>query len=105
MNDLLVVVLLALGTISLTGLLTELVGGLKGTKTILTFVIGVGGVVALDYSIFAQFGIGVRDADLGVWATGIMVTGATLAVETVLGYLGKGTTTTGTHATHLSKAA
>ncbi len=81
MKDLLIVLLLALATLKVVDFIAELVPGLRGAKTLLTFLVSVGGVVGLNYSIFTHLGIGVRSTDVGVWGTGFMVAGTTLFVS------------------------
>jgi hypothetical protein len=41
----------------------------------------------LDFSMFVEWGIGVRTYAMGVWMTGFMVAGFTVAWRAVFGYL------------------
>lgn len=87
MYDFAIVALLALATVKLADFLTDLVEPLKSWRSLLTFVIAVGGVLLLDYSLFAGFGVAVRDETLATWATGFMVAGMTVPWRAVFGYL------------------
>jgi hypothetical protein len=87
MYDFAIVALLALGTVKVVDFLADSVARLRAWKSLLTFVAAVGVVVALDYSLFANFGIAVRNETLGVWITGFMVAGATVGWRAIFGYL------------------
>lgn len=87
MYDFAIVALLALGTVKLVDYLTDLIPPLKAWRTVLTFVGAVGTVVALDYSLFTQYGIAVRNDTIGMWVTGFMVAGITVAWRAVFGFL------------------
>jgi len=87
MYDFAIVALLALGTVKVVDFLADSVARLRAWKSLLTFVAAVGVVVALDYSLFANFGIAVRNETLGVWITGFMVAGATVGWRALFGYL------------------
>ena len=87
MYDFAIVALLALGTVKVVDFLADGVPRLQAWKSLLTFAAAVGVVVALDYSLFASFGIAVRNATLGTWITGFMVAGATVGWRAVFAYL------------------
>jgi hypothetical protein len=87
MYDFAIVALLALGTVKVIDFLADSVAPLRTWKSLLTFVAAIGVVVALDYSLFAGFGIAVRNDTLGVWITGFMVAGATVGWRAVFGWL------------------
>jgi hypothetical protein len=87
MYDFAIVALLALGTVKLVDFLSDYIPPLKAWRSLLTFIAAVGVVVALDYSLFAGFDIAIRDETLGVWVTGFMVAGVTVAWRAVFGYL------------------
>jgi hypothetical protein len=87
MYDFAIVALLALGAVKLVDFLSDYVPPLKAWRSLLTFIAAVGVVVALDYSLFGGYGIEVRDETLGVWVTGFMVAGLTVAWRAVFGYL------------------
>jgi hypothetical protein len=73
-----IVALLALATVKLVDFLADNVPAADRFRSVLTFVLAIGGVVALDYSMFEGFGAAVRDRDLGVWMTGFLVAGMTV---------------------------
>jgi hypothetical protein len=108
MYDFAIVALLALGAVKLVDFLSDYIPPLHAWRSLLTFIAAVGVVVALDYSLFAGFGIAVRDETLGVWVTGFMVAGLTVAWRAVFGFLTHNRATAdetlGEHAT-LHKAA
>ncbi len=87
MYDFAIVALLALGTVKLVDFLSDYIPPLKAWRSLLTFIAAVGVVVALDYSLFAALGIPIRDETLGVWVTGFMVAGVTVAGRAAFGYL------------------
>jgi hypothetical protein len=87
MYDFAIVALLALGTVKLVDFVVESIPQLKAMRSLLTFVAAIGAVLALDYSLFAGWDVGIRDETLGVWITGFMVAGLTVAWRAVFGYL------------------
>jgi hypothetical protein len=87
MYDFAIVALLALGTVKVVDFLADSVSPLQAWKSLITFIAAVGVVVALDYSLSRGFGISVRNDTLGVWITGFMVAGATVAWRAVFAYL------------------
>jgi hypothetical protein len=56
-------------------------------RTLLTYVLAIGGVWLLDLSMFDSWGIAVRDHAIGVWMTGFIVAGTTSAWRALFGYL------------------
>jgi hypothetical protein len=87
MYDFAIVALLALGTVKLVDFLSDYISPLKAWRSLLTFIAAVGVVVALDYSLFAGYDIAIRNETVGVWVTGFMVAGVTVAWRAVFGYL------------------
>ena len=87
MYEFAIVALLALGTVKLVDFLSDYIPQLKAMRSLLTFIAAVGVVVALDYSLFAGYDIAIRNETLGVWVTGFMVAGVTVAWRAVFGYL------------------
>src|SRR5437763_1311471 len=81
-----VIALLALGTVKLVDFLADNVPYADRLRSLLTFVIAIGAVLALRYSMFDGWGIAVRNDDLGRWITGFCVVGGgvPLAGEIVL---------------------
>jgi hypothetical protein len=83
-----VVALLALATLKVVDLLEGLVPGLAKGRSVLTFALAIAAAVAIDFSVFADYGIAVRDAWMGTWGTGLMIGSLAAAWQTVFGYLG-----------------
>ncbi|MGI9033486.1 MAG: hypothetical protein ACR2HY_07360 [Acidimicrobiales bacterium] len=81
------VALLGLAVLGLTNLVTELAPALARYRSVAMFVLAVAGVVAIDYSVLAGFGIHVRDAWMGPWATGLIVGSLASAWQAALGWL------------------
>jgi hypothetical protein len=108
MYDFAVVALLALGVVKVVDFLADSVGQLTRMRSVLTFLGGLGAVWALDYSLFDRFNIAVRSHASGVWMTGFMVCGATVAWRAMFGFLthdrAEGDETLGVH-TGLRRAA
>ena len=82
MHEFAIVVLLGIGSFKLVDMLNEYVD-LSRIHTLFTIVVGVAVAWALDFSLFAQWGIEVRDATLGYVGTGLMVAAAGYAVPQV----------------------
>ncbi len=80
------VALLGLVVLTLTDLLVELVRPVARFRTLAAFVLGVIGVVVLDYSVLAGFDISVRDAEMGTWVTGLMVGSLAFVWQALLGW-------------------
>ena len=103
-----VVALLALSVVKVADFLSDTIEPLQRMRSVLTFLAGFGAVWALDYSLFDGFGIETRSHDSGVWMTGFIVAGMTVAWRAVFAYLthdrAEGDETLGTH-TGLRKAA
>lgn len=87
MYEFAIVALLALGTVKVVDFLSDRVPPLSDLRSLLTLVTAVGAVLALDYSLFAGFGVPVRNETLGVWVTGFMVAGTTVAWRAVFAWL------------------
>ena len=108
MYDFAVVALLALGVVKVVDFLTDSVSQLQRMRSVLMFLSGLGAVWALDYSLFDRFDITVRSHATGVWMTGFMVCGATVAWRAMFAFLthdrAEGVETLGVH-TGLRRAA
>jgi hypothetical protein len=87
MYDFAIVALLALATLKLVDFLTDSIPQLRNLRTLLTFVIGVGATVLIDYSVFSGFGIAIRNATVGTWVTGFIVAGMTVPWRALFAYL------------------
>lgn len=90
------VALLGLGVLGVTNLLIEVIPDLARFRTLATFVLAVAGVVALDYSVLAGFGIPVREAWMGPLFTGLIVGSLASAWQAVLAWFAPERTATGT---------
>ena len=82
-----IVALLGLATIKLVDFACEMVTGLRPLRSLLTFIVAVVGVLALDFSMFEGWNASINDRALGVWITGFGVAGITVAWRAVFAYL------------------
>ncbi len=89
-----VVALLGLAMLKFADLLVELLPSLGKNRTLLTFALAIAAVIAVDYSLFAGFGVELREAWMGPFATGTVVASLAAAWSAVLGWLGQGRTET-----------
>ena len=108
MYDFAVVAMLALAVVKVVDFLSDTLEPLARMRSVLTFLGGLGAVWALDYSLFDRFDIAVRNRSAGIWITGFMVCGATVAWRAIFAYLthdrAEGDETLGSH-TGLRRAA
>lgn len=73
-----VIALLSLATIKVVDLLMDFLPMEPPIlRSLLTFIVAIGSVWILDYSVFAGWGITLRNGTLAVWATGFIVAGMT----------------------------
>ncbi len=82
MYEFAIVVLLGIGLFKLVDMINEYVD-LSKVHTILTIISGVGVAWALDFSLFAQWGIGVRSELMSYVGTGLMIAAAGYATPQV----------------------
>ena len=82
-----IVALLALATVKLVDFLSDALPMLHARRSLVTFVLSVGAVVALDYSLFDAFHVAVRNHATGTWMTGCMVAGMTVPWRALFAYL------------------
>lgn len=73
-----VLALLALATLKVVDFVVGNVTAIERFRSLMAFVVGVGVVVWLDFNLFAEWNIAIRDEDLGVWITGFLVTAMTV---------------------------
>jgi hypothetical protein len=73
-----IVALLALAALKASDFICDNVPGVDRLRSAVTYVLSIGAVVWLDYSVFAGWDVEVRNDDIGVWATGFLVTGLTV---------------------------
>lgn len=88
MYDFAITILLGLALFKIVDLLEELVPQLARFHVGVTMVLAVAGAVALDYSVFARYGIELREQWMGLWATGLMVAGTTSMWRAMFHWLG-----------------
>lgn len=86
MHDFAVIALLALAVVKLVDFVCDLVD-VKGLRSPLTFVAGVGAALLLDYSMFAGWDVAIRTEDAGPWITGFVIAGMTVPWRAVFGWL------------------
>ncbi len=82
-----IVAMLALGTLKLVDFVVDNVSGLERFRSLFTFVVAIGAVWVLDYSLFDGFGVAVRNRDTGIWITGFLVSGMTVPWRAMFAYL------------------
>ena len=82
------VTLLGLATLKVVDLLIEWVPGIARVRTLSMFVLAIGAVVALDYSVFSGFGIAVDNDAFATVLTGLIVGSLASAWEAILGWFG-----------------
>jgi hypothetical protein len=82
-----IVGLLALATVKLVDFLADNLDLARRFRSLLTFVVGVGAVLALDYSLFDAFGADISNRDLGLWITGFIVVGLTVPWRALFSYV------------------
>ena len=82
-----IVALMALATVKLVDFVVDWLPDVQAFRSILTFVVSIGGVWLLDFSMFDGFDTPIRNHATGVWITGFIVAGATSAWRALFGYL------------------
>lgn len=87
MYDFAILALLALATLKLVDYVSDAIEPLRRLRSLLTFVVAIAATVVLDYSVFAGWGVAIRDADVGTWMTGLMVAGLTVPWRALFAYL------------------
>lgn len=85
-----IVALLGLATLKVADVLEEFVPALTRISALLRLGLGVGVAVLIDYSVFAGYGIGVRETWMGTWGTGLMIGSLSTVWRAVFGFLGAG---------------
>jgi hypothetical protein len=82
-----IMALLALAVVKVVDFIDSQVPALGGLRSISTFILGIGAVYALDYSIFTGWDVSVRNDDMGMILTGFMVAGLTSAWRAAFGFM------------------
>ena len=88
MHDFLITILLGLALFKIVDLVEDLVPGLTRFHTLVTLVLAVAGVYAVDYSLFQGYDIALRESYMELWATGFIVAGTTSAWRAMFHWLG-----------------
>jgi hypothetical protein len=88
MHDFAITVLLGLALFKIVDVVEDLVPGLTKFHTMVTMVLAVAGVIAIDYSLFDAYGIALRESWMGMWATGFVVAGTTSVWRAAFHWLG-----------------
>src|SRR3954454_7466200 len=87
MYDFAIIALLALAVVKVVDFLSDSIAPLARMRSVLTFLAGLGAVWALNYSLFDGFGVSVRNHASGIWMTGFIVCGVTVAWRALFAYL------------------
>jgi hypothetical protein len=82
-----IIALLGLATVKLVDVLCDYVSPLGQVRSLLTFIVAVGGVWALSFSMFDGWNTVVRNHDVGIVVTGLAVAGITVAWRALFAYL------------------
>jgi hypothetical protein len=82
-----IVALMALATVKLVDVIVDLLPDVSRLRSLFTFVVSIGAVWLLDFSMFDGFDTAVRDRTMGVWITGFIVAGATSGWRALFAYL------------------
>ena len=83
-----VIALLGLVVFKVADLLEDFFPGLTRMHTLVTLGLGVAAAVAMDYSLFSHYEIGVREAWMGTWLTGLIAGSTATVWRVVFGWLG-----------------
>lgn len=87
MYPLAVVALLALAVLKVADFISDVVPPLERFRSLLALVVALVVVVGLDFSLFAAWGVDIREDVLGSWVTAFVVWGLTVPWRAVFGYL------------------
>ena len=82
-----IIALLGLATVKLVDVLCDYVHPLAALRSLLTFIVAIGGVFILDFSMFDGWATTVRNQDVGLVVTGLAVAGITVAWRALFAYL------------------
>lgn len=83
-----ILALLALATVKLVDFIVELLPGDRGLpRSLMTFVVAIGGVWLIDFSMFTSWEVPARDTAIATVATGLVVAGMTSAWRALFRYL------------------
>ena len=82
-----IIALLGLATVKLVDVLCDYVPALSPARALLTFIVAIGGVWALDFSMFTGWDTAIRNSDVGMVVTGVAVAGITVAWRALFAFL------------------
>ena len=82
-----IVALLALAVVKVVDFIDGAIPALSGFRSVLTFVLGIASVWALDYSLFDGFGVATRNRNMAMVITGFIVAGLTVPWRALFGYM------------------
>lgn len=82
-----IIALLGLATVKLVDVVCDYVHPLVQVRSLLTFIAAIGGVWALDFSMFDGWSTTIRNHDVGLVVTGLTVAGITVAWRALFAYL------------------
>ena len=82
-----IVALLALAVVKVVDFIDGAIPAVSGFRSVLTFMLGIASVWALDYSVFDGFGIATRNDDIAMLMTGFIVAGLTSPWRALFGYM------------------
>ncbi|MBW3537294.1 MAG: hypothetical protein KY395_05940 [Actinobacteria bacterium] len=88
MYEFAITMLLGLALVTVVNLASEHVPSVDRFRTAVTILLAVAGAYALDFSLFAGFGVDLREAWMGPAMTGLIVAGSTTVWQAVLAWLG-----------------
>jgi len=107
MHDFAITVLLGLALFKIVDVVEDLVPGLTKYHALITMALAVGGVYAINYSLFDAWGVSLREHWMGMWVTGFVVAGSTSVWRAAFHWLGssEGDEPEVRHTGHLRSAA
>jgi hypothetical protein len=82
-----IVALLALAVVKMVEFLDGAIPAVSAFRSLLTFILGIASVWALDYSVFDGFGVATRNGDVAMLMTGFIVAGLTSPWRALFGYM------------------
>ena len=88
MYEFAITMLLGLALVTVVNLASEYLPAIDRYRTAVTVLLAVAGAYMLDFSLFAGFGVDLREAWMGPVMTGLIVAGSTTVWAAVLGWLG-----------------
>ena len=88
MYEFAITMLLGLALVTVVNLASEYLPAIDRYRTAVTVLLAVAGAYMLDFSLFAGFGVDLREAWMGPVMTGLIVAGSTTVWKAVLGWLG-----------------